>query len=406
MDQLGSHCEDCRRRWIKFCIDLLSSSTHVYPEHDDYGNLVNGDGKMRGFVVHATCSPLQARILAPLPPCCGVAAHTSTPAVTRSQPAGVVSRDPSPWSRASHDTIATSAKSRRNRQEVDVESEQAPDEPQIDIHRRAEAISSHLQLKLDHVRPLLRQNPGLALVPLDKLCRTVPCLSHVLGVPVQQALFMAARQLNVLDADPQRLVQQCCSLAAAVELPTEQIMFMASRQPYLLEVPPLRMAAEASKLAAALGCTTRGALQLFSRLSSQELYSVLSMSSSTVLRRLPEVVEALGLPSDSTRRLDMLQLIARNPGLLAASPIDIGRSTDAIMVAFQQSAPLTFAAVLGKCPSLLTYPAEQLLANYQGLLVHLQVMTQQQLLKPVSCESFASCIQQLFCFMLIMHMAS
>jgi hypothetical protein len=190
---------------------------------------------------------------------------------------------------------------------------------------------------------------------------------------MKQALFMAACQPAVLDVPLPTLVAACELLAAAVNLPVEQVMFMAARQPYLLECPPARMAAEAQKLAAALGCSTRGALQLLCRLSSTELQSLLSMSVSTVVQRLPEVVDALGLPTDSTKRLDMLGLAAKNPGLLAASLNDIGRSTDALLVAFQQSPPQTFAAVLGKCPSLLTFPAQQLLANYQGLLLHLQV---------------------------------
>jgi hypothetical protein len=153
-------------------------------------------------------------------------------------------------------------------------------------------------------------------------------------------------------------------------------MFLAARQPMLLACPLSRLSAEAAKLAAALNCSTIGALQLLSRLNTAELQSVLNMSSSTVLQRLPEVVEALGLPTDSTRRLDLFNLVAKNPSLLAASPNSIGRSTDALLVAFQSSAPGTFAAVLASCPHLLTHPAEKLLATYQALLVQLQVSRQ------------------------------
>lgn len=292
----------------------------------------------------------------------------------------VLSTPGQPWldSRQQHRSIGSTsairARQRRNRQGSESETEQSVDEaPQIDWGRRAEAISSQLHLRPDHVRLLVRRNPALAYVPLDKLCKGLPVLAHALGVPLRQALFMVARQPSMLDTDIQQLTASCEQLAAAVQLPAEQVMFMAARQPYLLEAPPARMASEAQKLASALGCSTRGALQLLSRLSSRDLHSVLSMSGSTVLQRLPEVVEALGLPSESTKKLDMLTLVAKHPGLLAASLNDIGRSTDALLVAFQQSAPRTFAAVLGKCPSLLTLPAEQILGNYQGLLVQLQV---------------------------------
>ncbi|KAF6256073.1 hypothetical protein COO60DRAFT_148194 [Scenedesmus sp. NREL 46B-D3] len=278
--------------------------------------------------------------------------------------------------RFSHRSLASStairARRRNSRQERDSEAEQSIDEPQIDLGRRAEAISSQLQLRPEHVRSLVRRNPAIAAVPLEKLRKGLPGLAHVLGVPLSQALFMVARQPGVLDADVQQLQRSCEQLAAAVQLPAEQVMFLAARQPALL-ASPARMAAEAQKLGAALGCSACGALQLLSRLGSEQLHSVLSMSSSTVLQRLPEVVEALGLPSDSTRKLDMLHLVAKHPGLLAASLGDIGRSTDALLVAFQQSPPLTFAAVLGRCPSLLTLPAEQILANYQGLLLQLGV---------------------------------
>ncbi|WIA12131.1 hypothetical protein OEZ85_012204 [Tetradesmus obliquus] len=278
--------------------------------------------------------------------------------------------------RPNHRSIASStaiaARRRNSKQERDSEAEQSIDEPQIDLGRRAEAISSHLQLHPADVLALVRRNPAIAALPLDKLCKGLPGLAHALGVPLRQALFMVARQPAVLDADIQQLLRSSEQLAAAVQLPAEQVMFMAARQPALLS-SPARIAAEAQKLAAALGCSPRGALQLLSRLGSEQLHSVLSMSSSTVLQRLPEVVEALGLPSDSTRKLDMLHLVAKHPGLLAASLSDIGRSTDALLVAFQQSPPLTFAAVLGRCPSLLTVPAEQILANYQGLLLQLGV---------------------------------
>lgn len=328
---------------------------------------------MRGCGLHAPTNCTQIVFTTQIRSLCSVTAPSPATASAGLHCARQGARHSRPCPRTCHDIVVPSARNRRNRQVADPETEQLAEEPQIDLNRRAEAISTHLQLRLDHVRPLVRQNPAVAYVSLEKLCRGLPLVAHALSVPLHQALFMVARQPSVLDADTEQLVHQCSSLAAAVELPDEQVMFMAARQPFLLQVPPARMAAEAQKLATALGCSTRGALQLLSRLSSIELNYVLSMSASTVLQRLPEVLEALGLPSDSTRRLDMLNLVAKNPGLLAASLNDIGRSTDALLVAFQQSAPLTFAAVLGKCPSLLTYPAEQLLANYQGLLVHLQV---------------------------------
>lgn len=239
-----------------------------------------------------------------------------------------------------------------------------------------EAISSQLQVDPNHVRSLVQQHHALAQLPVEKLVRQLPPLAHALSIPLQQALHMAARQPTVLDADPQQLVDSCSRLAATVQLPVEQVMFLAARQPLLLECPLGRLSAEAAKLAAALGCSHIGALQLLSRLNAVELQTVLSMSSSTVVQRLPEVVEALGLPTDSTRGLDLLSLVAKNPSLLAASPNDIGRSTDALLVAFQSSAPGTFAAVLAKCPHLLTHPAEKLLATYQALLMQLQVSRQ------------------------------
>jgi hypothetical protein len=250
------------------------------------------------------------------------------------------------------------------------------DEPVIDVTRKVEAISSQLAVRPNHVRSLVQQHQALAQLPVEKLARQLPPLAHALSVPLQQALHMAARQPAVLDCEPQEIVGKCCRLATALQLPVEQVMFMAARQPLLLDCPLSRLAAETAKLAVALGCSNSGALQLLSRLNSAELQSVLNMSASTVLQRLPEVVEALGLPTESTRGLDLLSLVGKNPSLLAASLNDIARSSDALSVAFQPSAPGTFAAVLAKCPHLLTHPAERLLSSYQALLMQLQVSRQ------------------------------
>lgn len=242
--------------------------------------------------------------------------------------------------------------------------------------RKVEAISSQLQVHPNHVRSLVQQHHALAQLPVEKLVRQLPPLAHALSIPLQQALHMAARQPAVLDCEPQQVVASCVRLAAAAQLPVEQAMFLAARQPLLLDCPLSRLAAETAKLAAALGCSNSGALQLLSRLNGAELQAVLNMSSTTVLQRLPEVVEALGLPTDSTRGLDLLGLVSKNPSVLAKSPNDIGRSTDALLIAFQSSAPGTFAAVLVKCPHLLTHPAERLLATYQAVLMQLQVSRQ------------------------------
>lgn len=264
----------------------------------------------------------------------------------------------------------------RRKQSGPGDAEQSPDDPVIDVSRKVEAISSQLQVHPNHVRSLVQQHNALAQLPVEQLVRQLPPLAHALSIPLQQALHMVARQPAVLDCDPQQVVASCSRLAAAVQLPVEQVMFLAARQPLLLDCPLSRLAAESTKLAAALGCSNIGALQLLSRLNAAQLQSVLNMSSSTVLQRLPEVVEALGLPTDSTRGLDLLSWVTKNPGLLAASFNDIGRSTDALLVAFQSSAPGTFAAVLAKCPHLLTHPAERLLATYQALLMQLQVSRQ------------------------------
>jgi hypothetical protein len=242
------------------------------------------------------------------------------------------------------------------------------------VARKAEAICASLPgLHPNHVRSLVQQHAALALLPLDKLVRGLPPLAHALGVPLRQALHMAARQPAVLDRELAKIVGACVALADAVELPVEQAMFIAARQPLLLECQPTRLVLEAAKVAGALGCSTRGGLLLLSRLDGPQLQLVLAMSASTLQQRLPELVDALGLPSDSTRGLDPLAWVARHPPLLAAPPGAVGRSTDALLVAFQFSTPGAFSAVLSKCPSLLTYPAEQLLANYQGLLLALQV---------------------------------
>lgn len=275
-----------------------------------------------------------------------------------------------------HSRPDVTVSARRRKQSPPDEAESSVDEPVIDVARKVEAICSQLPLHPNHVRSLVQQNMALALLPLDQLVQKLPPLAHALGVPLQQALHMAACQPAVLDREPQQIVGACVRLAEALEVPVEQAMFMAARQPLLLECQPTRLVMEAAKLAAALGCSNMGALQLLSRLNRPQLQLVLSMSSSTITQRLPEVLEALGLPSESTKQLDLLGLVVRNPSLLAASPDAIGRSTDALLVAFQSSAPGGFAAVLSKCPSLLTFPAEQLLANYQGLLVQLQVSRQ------------------------------
>lgn len=268
-----------------------------------------------------------------------------------------------------------SARSRRKQSSPD-EAEQLADEPVIDVARKVEAISSQLQVHPNHVRSLVQQHHALAELPVERLVRQLPPLAHALSIPLQQALHMAACQPAVLDAEPQQIAFTCARLAAAVQLPVEQVMFLAARQPVLLSCPIGRLSEESAKLAVALGCSKIGALQLLSRLNATQLQAVLNMSSSTVLQRLPEILEALGLPSDSTRGLSILSMVCRNPALLAASPNDIGRSTDALLVAFQSSAPGTFAAVLVKCPHLLTHPAEKLLATYQALLMQLQVSRQ------------------------------
>lgn len=59
-------------------------------------------------------------------------------------------------------------------------------------------------------------------------------------------------------------------------------------------------------------------------------------------------------------------------GLLAVSPSTVNVTCDALLAAYQ-AAPRTFVVVLSKCPSLLTYPAEKITANHEGLRQLLQV---------------------------------
>jgi hypothetical protein len=256
---------------------------------------------------------------------------------------------------------------------VDGGAEPTPARSAADLGRRSDALAARLGVPRAAVRALLRQHPPLSELPLESLAVGVPELARALGVPLQQALFMVGRSPRVLDASPEALAMRAAALGAAAGLPAEQAMFLAARQPALLDAPPARVANEASKLGAALGCSPRGALQLLARLSPRQLYAVLGMSGSTVAQRLREVLDALGLPSDSTRALDCLALVAKHPGLLVAPPSDVGRSTDALLVVLGQSAQPDVAAILSRCPSLLTLPAEQLLANHQGLMLQLGV---------------------------------
>jgi hypothetical protein len=235
-----------------------------------------------------------------------------------------------------------------------------------DHSRKVEAISAALGARRSHVASLVRQQPLLAAAPTEVLAARVRRLADALCLPPVQALIMAARNPAVLSANPADLRRKAERLAAALGLPAEQGMFLAARQPALLEYSPSGIAADCARLGASLGAPPRGVLQLLSRVGSQELRLLLGASGGMLREQLIDVVESLGLPASSTRELDTLRMVAKCPGLLVAPPARVAESCEALVSAFQ-AAPAAFVHAINRCPSLLTYDAADILANYRGL---------------------------------------
>jgi hypothetical protein len=190
--------------------------------------------------------------------------------------------------------------------------------------------------------------------------------AECLCVPPVQALVMAARSPAAAAADPLVLRRKAERLAAALGLPAEQGMFLAARQPALLEYAPESVAGDCARLAASLGASPPGVLQLLSRVGARELRALLGASGGMLREQLIDVLESLGLPASSTRDLDTLRMVAKNPGLLCAPPARVAESCEALVSVFQ-AAPAAFVHVLNRCPSLLTCDAGEILANYRGL---------------------------------------
>lgn len=183
-----------------------------------------------------------------------------------------------------------------------------------DYSRRIDAISNSLGIQQTHVASLVYQQRALASMSVDALTIKVQRLASALAIPVPQALVMASRQIAVLDTDADDIISKCEQLSMHVQLPVEQIVYLVARQPALLDHLPEQLRADCDRLASALGASPRGIFQLLSRLSSAELKSVLGLSHARVREQIEDIIESLGLPGDSTRRLDVWQMIARNPG--------------------------------------------------------------------------------------------
>ncbi len=193
-----------------------------------------------------------------------------------------------------------------------------------------------------------------------------------LSLPLTQALVMAARQPALVGAPIDELLAKVETLGMALNVPAEQAAFLAARQPALLEYGPDQLSAACARLASVLGVSQRGMGLLLAKLRDQELRLVLGMSASYLADRLEDIRESVALPLGSTRGMDVLRMVVRHPGLLAVSPASLSMSCEALLDAYQ-AAPGTFVVVLGRCPSLLTYPATAIRANLAGLLRYLAV---------------------------------
>lgn len=235
-----------------------------------------------------------------------------------------------------------------------------------DHSRKIDAISAALGARRAHVASLVRQQPELASFPVEILAARVHRLADILAVPPIQALIMAAQNPGVVAANPAEIRRKAARLAAALGLPAEQGMFLAARQPALLEYAPDSVASDCARLGASLGASPRGVLQLLARVGTRELRMLLGASGGMLREQLIDVLEALGLPNSSTRELDTLRMVAKNPGLLCARPARVAESCEALVNVFQ-AAPATFVHVLNRCPSLLTQDAADILHNYRGL---------------------------------------
>jgi hypothetical protein len=242
----------------------------------------------------------------------------------------------------------------------------APPHKRADASRKVTAISEALGVPRAHVASLVRQQPALASPPPDALAARVLRVAEALCVPPAQALVMAARNPAALSAGPGELRRRAERLAAALGLPAEQGMFLAARQPALLEYSPDAIAADCARLGASLGAAPRGVLQLLARVSARDLRSLLGASGGALREQLIDVLGSLGLPASSTRELDTLRMVAKSPALLCAPPARVAESCEALVGVFQ-AAPAAFVHVLNRCPSLLTYPAPDIVANYRGL---------------------------------------
>jgi hypothetical protein len=212
----------------------------------------------------------------------------------------------------------------------------------------------------------VRRQPALAAEPVEVLAARLHRLADALCVPPVQALVMAARNPAVIAANPADLRRKAERLAAALGLPAEQGMFLASRQPGLLEYAPESVASDCARLGASLGASPRGVLQLLARVGGRELRMLLGASGGMLREQLIDVLESLGLPNSSTRGLDTLRMVAKNPALLCAPPARVAESCEALVSVFQ-AAPPAFVHVLNRCPSLLTFDAAEILQNYRGL---------------------------------------
>ncbi|KAI8466005.1 MAG: hypothetical protein J3K34DRAFT_524925 [Monoraphidium minutum] len=232
--------------------------------------------------------------------------------------------------------------------------------------RKIDALAAALGARRAHVASLVRQQPALAAPPADALAGRVLRLADALCVPPVQALVMAARNPAAAAANPADLRRKAERLGAALGLPAEQAMFLAARQPALLEYAPEAVASDCARLGASLGASPRGVLQLLSRVGGRELRFLLGASGGMLREQLIDVLESLGLPADATRDLDTLRMVAKCPGLLCAPPGAVAESCEALVAVFQ-AAPAAFVHVLNRCPSLLTYDADEILGNYRGL---------------------------------------
>lgn len=247
--------------------------------------------------------------------------------------------------------------------------EEAP--PPSDIRRKVDHLASLLDIPRESVEVLLIPTSPLLPLPADTLCASLRAVAASLGITPFQALFMASRQPDILHGDMDLIKQKCDVLAVHLDVPVEQVIYMVSRQPLLLDVDPTSFKNQCISLAYTLDMPPMAVAYLISRMKAPEATQVLSMSPTRLQDQLTDLRESLALPAGMAKKVNVRTLIVKNPSLLASSPSGVNRSLEILSIIFR-SPPETFLG-LKRCPTLLTYPPENLRKNFEDLVTELQL---------------------------------